>query len=137
MVCAPVWRDNPRALATGLSTVQAHGAQTMLYLTCTTISSVDLAQYGVLLAKWNVVQHLPVSHSQNVLFIIIFVCLLSKTRQSASARDKLLSGCSHIIKLGCQFQEKCIQYFLGHETSKCPILIVYAYRSGLSFAFPK
>ena len=27
------------------------GAQTMLYLTCTTISSVDLAQYGVSLAK--------------------------------------------------------------------------------------
>ena len=27
------------------------GAQTMLYLTCTTISSVDLAQYGVALAK--------------------------------------------------------------------------------------
>ena len=26
-------------------------AQTMLYLTCTTISSVDLAQYGVSLAK--------------------------------------------------------------------------------------
>ena len=27
------------------------GAQTMLYLTCTTISSVDIAQYGVSLAK--------------------------------------------------------------------------------------
>ena len=40
MVCAPVRRDNPRALA-----------QTMLYLACTTISSVDLAQYGVSLAK--------------------------------------------------------------------------------------
>ena len=24
MVCAPVWRDNPRALARGLSIVQAH-----------------------------------------------------------------------------------------------------------------
>ena len=24
MVCASVWRDNPRALARGLSTVQAH-----------------------------------------------------------------------------------------------------------------
>ena len=38
MVCAPGRRDNPRALA---------GAQTMHYLTCTTISSVDLAYYGV------------------------------------------------------------------------------------------
>ena len=27
------------------------GAQTMLYLTCTTINSVDLAQYGVYRAK--------------------------------------------------------------------------------------
>ena len=27
------------------------GAQTMLYLTCTTISSVDIAEYGVSLAK--------------------------------------------------------------------------------------
>ena len=49
MVCAPVRRDNPRALARGLSL--RTGAQTMLYLTCTTISSVDLAQYGVSLAK--------------------------------------------------------------------------------------
>ena len=31
MVCAPVWRDNPRA--------------------CTTITSVDLAHYGVSRAK--------------------------------------------------------------------------------------
>ena len=49
MVCAPVWRDNPRALARGI--IDRTGAQTMLYLTCTTISSVDLAQYGVALAK--------------------------------------------------------------------------------------
>ena len=48
MVCAPVRRDNPRALARGLSTVQA---QTMLYLTCTTITSVDLARYGISRAK--------------------------------------------------------------------------------------
>ena len=48
MVCAPVQRDNPRALARGLSAVQA---QTMLYLTCTTITSVDLAHYGVSHAK--------------------------------------------------------------------------------------
>ena len=47
MVCAPVRRDNPLAKARGLSTVQAH----MLYLTCTTISSVDLAYYGVSRAK--------------------------------------------------------------------------------------
>ena len=44
MVCAPVRRDNPRALARGLS-------QTVLYLTCTTIISVDLAHYGVSRAK--------------------------------------------------------------------------------------
>ena len=40
MICAPVLRDNPRALARGLSTVQAHKL-------CTMISSVDLAHYGV------------------------------------------------------------------------------------------
>ena len=45
MVRAPVWRDNPKALARGLSTVT--GAQTMLYLTCTMLSSVDLAHYRV------------------------------------------------------------------------------------------
>ena len=49
MVCAPVLRDNPRALARGLSTVQAQ--KTMLYLTCTTITSVELAHYGVSRAK--------------------------------------------------------------------------------------
>ena len=38
MVCAPVRRDNPRALASS-------------YLTCTIISSVDLAHYGVSRAK--------------------------------------------------------------------------------------
>ena len=48
MVFAPVRRDNPRALARGLSTVQAH--KTMFYLTCTTITDVDLAHYGV--AGW-------------------------------------------------------------------------------------
>ena len=41
MVCAPVRRDNPRAKS--LRT----GAQAMLYLTCTTISSIDLAHDGV------------------------------------------------------------------------------------------
>ena len=45
MVCAPVPRDNPRALARGLSL--GTGAQIMLYFTCTTITSVDLAHYGV------------------------------------------------------------------------------------------
>ena len=43
MGCAPVRRDNPRALALG--------AQTMLYLACTTITSIDLAHYGVSRAK--------------------------------------------------------------------------------------
>ena len=54
MVCAPVRRDNPRALVRGLSTVQAH-------LTCTTITSVDLAHYGVSMLKvgylWIMVQY--------------------------------------------------------------------------------
>ena len=58
MVCAPVRRDNPLAKARGLSL--RTGAQTMLYLTCTTITSVDLAHYGVSRAKegylWIVVQ---------------------------------------------------------------------------------
>ena len=48
MVCAPVRRDNPRALARGLSTVQALKPCSM---TCTMISSVDLAHYGVSRAK--------------------------------------------------------------------------------------
>ena len=48
MVCAPVRRDNPRALARGLSTVQAHKP---FSITCTTITSVDLAYYGVSRAK--------------------------------------------------------------------------------------
>ena len=74
MVCVPVRRDNPcaLALARGLSTVEAHkpctvdnpqakakargsslrtGAQTMLYPTCTMISSVDLAHYGIACTK--------------------------------------------------------------------------------------
>ena len=49
MVCAAARRDNPRALARGLSL--RTGAQTMLYLTCTMISSVELAYYGVSCAK--------------------------------------------------------------------------------------
>ena len=49
MVCAPVRRDNPLAEARGLSL--RTGAQTMLYLTCTIISSVDVAHYGVSCAK--------------------------------------------------------------------------------------
>ena len=40
MVCAPV-----RSFSVGI--IDRTGAQTMLYLTCTTISSVDLAHYGV------------------------------------------------------------------------------------------
>ena len=51
MVCAPVRRDNPRALARSSGIIDRTGAQTMLYLTCTTITSVDLAHYGVSRAK--------------------------------------------------------------------------------------
>ena len=49
MVYAPVRRDNPRALAWGI--IDLTGAQTMVYLTCTTITSVDLAHNGVSHAK--------------------------------------------------------------------------------------
>ena len=48
MVCAPVRRDNP-SFSEGI--IDRSGAQTMLYLTCTTITSVDLANYGVSRAK--------------------------------------------------------------------------------------
>ena len=67
MVYPPVWRDNPRALASVLSTAQAHklfgfickarglsfrtGGQIVLCLTCTVISSVDLAHFRVTRAK--------------------------------------------------------------------------------------
>ena len=44
MVCAPVRRDNPRALARGLSTGQAHKPCS---ISLVTITSVDLAHYGV------------------------------------------------------------------------------------------
>ena len=47
MVCVLRRRDNPQALVSGLLTVQCvhvcTGRQTMLYLTCTMISSIDLA----------------------------------------------------------------------------------------------
>ena len=49
MVCAPEMRGNLRALKRGLSL--RTGAQTMLYLTCTMISSVDFAYYRVSRAK--------------------------------------------------------------------------------------
>ena len=45
MVCAPVRRKNPRALARGI--IDRAGAQIMLYLTSTTITSGDLVHYGV------------------------------------------------------------------------------------------
>ena len=44
MVCGHVQRDNPRI-------IDRTGAQTMLYLNCTMISSVDLAQYVVSCVK--------------------------------------------------------------------------------------
>ena len=48
MVCAPVWRESP-SFSEGI--IDFIGAQTMLYLICTTITSVDLAHYGVSRAK--------------------------------------------------------------------------------------
>ena len=50
MVCAPVRRDHESpSFSEGI--IDRTGAQTMLYLTCTTITSVDLAHYGVSRAK--------------------------------------------------------------------------------------
>ena len=49
MVCAPVRRDYPRALARGLSIVQAH--KPCSFSLFTIISGVDLAHYGVSRAK--------------------------------------------------------------------------------------
>ena len=49
MVCAPVRRDNPRALARGI--INRTDAQAMLYLTCITITCVDLEHYGESRAK--------------------------------------------------------------------------------------
>ena len=45
MVCAPLRSIIPEGI------IDRKGAQTMLYLTCTKITSVDIAQYGVSRAK--------------------------------------------------------------------------------------
>ena len=45
MVCASVRKDKSPGI------IDRTGAQTMLYLTCTTITSVDLTHYGVSRAK--------------------------------------------------------------------------------------
>ena len=52
MFCAPVRSIIP-SLKSSFSEgiIDCTGAQTMLYLTCTTITSVDLAHYGVSRAK--------------------------------------------------------------------------------------
>ena len=47
-LCACTERQSP-SFSEGI--IDRTGAQTMLYLACTTISSVDLEQYGVSLAK--------------------------------------------------------------------------------------
>ena len=94
MVCAPVWRDNRRALARGLSTVQAHKSCS---LACNTISSVDLAQYGVSLAKDWVSMECGTSFKYTD---IIFLgdgskplLILSKTAQSTAALTKAKPVC--------------------------------------------
>ena len=77
MVCAPVRRDNPRALARELSTAQAH--KTCLYLTCIVIPSLDLAHYKVYLVLkieylWIVVQlrdNFPYSHRKLLIWMIV------------------------------------------------------------------
>ena len=43
MLCPRVQRDNPRALASGLSTVQA---DELLFFTCSMTPSADLGHYG-------------------------------------------------------------------------------------------
>ena len=48
MVCAPVRRDR-ESFSEGI--IDRTGAQTMLYFTCTMVSSVDFAPYGVSHAK--------------------------------------------------------------------------------------
>ena len=50
MICAPVRRDNSRASARGLSTVQELKPCSVSFVLCM-ISSVDLAHYGVSRAK--------------------------------------------------------------------------------------
>ena len=45
MVCAPVRRDNPSGI------ISPYRRTNHLYLTCTMVSSVDLAHYGVSRAK--------------------------------------------------------------------------------------
>ena len=42
-MCPPVRIDNPRALA---SVINRKDGQTMLYLTCSMMTSIDLAHYG-------------------------------------------------------------------------------------------
>ena len=49
MVCAPVQRDKTPIISEGI--IDRTGAQIMLSLTCSTITSVDLAHYGVSYAK--------------------------------------------------------------------------------------
>ena len=49
MVCAPVRRDNPRALASGLSIVQADNPCSISLVTI--ISNIDHARYGESRAK--------------------------------------------------------------------------------------
>ena len=69
MVCAPVRKENARALAWGLPTVQAHKPCS---LTCTIISSVELAHYRVSCAKdWVSVNCGTMSVSHVLLFSVI------------------------------------------------------------------
>ena len=49
MVCAPVRKDNPLSFSEGI--ISRTGPQTMLYLTFTIISSVNLAHQDLSLAK--------------------------------------------------------------------------------------
>ena len=71
MVCPPVRRDNPRALALarGLSTVQAH--KSMFFLTCTMISSGDFVT-GYLVLK---IGYLGIVVQLSILIILFFLPL--------------------------------------------------------------
>ena len=55
MVSAPVRRDNPPSFSEGI--IDRTGVQTMLYLTCTMISSVDLAYFMLKIGYLWIVVH--------------------------------------------------------------------------------
>ena len=68
MVCVPVRRYNP-------GNINCIGTQTMLYLTCTMISSVDIAHYRVSHAKDWVSMDCGTSQDVMLTFALSFLLL--------------------------------------------------------------